>query len=189
MKSRYIGTCIVLAAAVLLLGRCSKGFGSIDTTLTVHTFLQTSASPADTLYTDDWIGYYFYADTNTYKVLSYEDARAGKLSLLTDPKNKLDYTGQASMLDTTRLQFLHLVQDPVVLVIVQPDSMIYAWRQLQLVDGLDQLALKLFFKTHQTAVYEENKWQVVPKNAWDKEEEKPDEEEDSGEEEEETSGE
>ena len=172
------------------LARCSKGYGPVDLTFTVYVNLQTKSTPnADTLYTDNWIGFYYYTDTLQHKLLSYEDALAGKLTSL-NGETTVDGL-MAEVFDTTRVQFRNMTGNAVLLWIVQPDSMVYAWRQLDLVDGLDSMETRLFFRTWRPNDYLENRWNIVLKEEQDEdtgeedpgEEDPGEEEEDPGEEE------
>ena len=167
MKMKHSRLILILFFAGLFLARCTTKLEPIDLTFTVHSYLQTVAAPeTDTLYTDRWVGYYFEnADTATHRFDSYEDALAGRLRALNTPNAAVGYTGKADVEEAV-VRFSNMKSAAVIMLVVQPDSMIYAWRQLRPVEGLNEMSALLFFRTHRTAKYTENGWNVVPKESW-----------------------
>lgn len=156
---KIIGTLCTLSASLFLVC-CSTKMGPIDSTVTVRVNLQTQGTPdPDTIYMDNWKPFYHYGDTLQYRLASYEDALAGRLTRLDDETTVQGEQGQVS--DTTAVVFSNLNQSSAIVWIVQPDAKMYAWRQVDLVDGGLPLELKLFFRSQHTSNYIENKWNVV----------------------------
>lgn len=161
MKTTYISILVLFMLGILLTG-CGTKPGPVDTTVTVKIHLQTVSSPkADTVYLNTWESFYFYADTIQYKAPTLEDVLQKRLVSRTEGGSPLAATGAGEMVDTTRVRFNHLTET-AVLVIYEPASKAYAWRQIELVDGLPNVSFSLFVRTWGTRTsYTENKWNVV----------------------------
>jgi hypothetical protein len=162
MKRNYSWIWVVCLVACFALARCSKGYTTINTTYTVYLSLQSKRAPdADTIYTENWKAYYHYGDTSQYRLHSYDDAEKGRLISI---KDAVAVQGTAAgALDNIGVQFRNLTQKSVILWIVQPDSMMYAWRQVELVDGLDEMSTRLVFRTWEPGDYELNRWKISRK--------------------------
>ena len=165
MKMKYSRILLILILGLSLV-RCTTKVGPIDLTFTVYSYLQTKTTPdADTLYTDQWVGYYFEgADSLTYKVASFEDAKAGRLHNIVS-NSTYNYTAKAET-SNALVEFQDIRATPVMMLIVLEEAQMYAWRQLNPVDGLDEMSARLFFRTWRTAEYVESGWRVFPKVAW-----------------------
>jgi hypothetical protein len=149
--------------------------GEIDTTFTVLAALEEegeTASQRDTVYTRNWEGYYFYADTIVYHPPTLDDVLAGRLTTrdsvevngVNYPRETLEADGRAEVPDDTRVQFAHLTHNTAILVLYQPDTRTYAYRQVALVDGLPEVSFKLYFRTWgDRKSYKENGWTVLLK--------------------------
>jgi hypothetical protein len=133
----------------LFLAGCSTGWGPIDTTLTVNLSLQPTN--ADTLRVTDWLPFYYYGDTTQYRLDSYENALAGRLTPLGGGASVSGIP--AEVIGDTGVQFPHLSEKSVILWIVQPGAKMYAWRQLDLVDGGLPLSMALSFRAWEKAGY------------------------------------
>ncbi len=163
MKKHHLFLLFALLTGV----RCGTDVGEIDTTVIVRVSVQTNTAPRDTIYTADWDAFYFYADTIRYAAPTLEDVRAKRLRARSFSGDaipaEITPDGTAEVLDTTRVRFNHLRQK-AILVIYRPDFESYAWRPVELVDGLPELWFTVPLKLWQTTTsYQENKWIVVLK--------------------------
>jgi hypothetical protein len=159
---KYSAILIGCATRCFLLAQCSTGLGPIDTTLTVYVNVQTKTNPdADTVYRAEWLPFYVYGDTTQYRLLSYENALAGRLSSRLD-HGAVEQGIAAQVLDTTRVVFPNLNQKSVILWIVQPEFEVYAWRQIDLPDGLPTMGMRLFFRMweEERSYIDNNKWHI-----------------------------
>jgi hypothetical protein len=150
---------IVCLLAGLMLAGCSTKWGPVDTTVTVYVNVQTRQTPPDTIYTADWLPFYAYGDTTRYELTSYENALAGTLTSIGGGNTPPVEKGEVP--DDKRVIFPNLAEKSVILWVVQPGTRMYAWRQVDLVDGLPDLNLRLFFRTWANAPAVENKWNIV----------------------------
>lgn len=156
----------ILLLAGFALARCATDMGPVDTTVTVQVAVEAGVNQRDTTYyTSNWDAFYFYADTAFYAAPTWEDVKSKQLRTRDFEGNtavtKSAPDGTAEVLDTTRVRFSHL-RAKAVLVIHQPEIKSYAWRQVDLVDGLPNLWLSTPIKIWGTRTsYTENKWTVV----------------------------
>ena len=163
MKVTYFNIFILLVLAGLSLGSCSTKMGPLDTTFTVVT--QTQRVQGETAVgVDGWIGYYLYSDSLTYTVDSFENALDGYFAPHGGSGEGVSADGQAAVQDSI-VVFPNLDQTPALMLLVHPDDSLYAWRQIDLVDGLPNMSTKLIFKAYQ-ASGEEGKVITETLNNW-----------------------
>lgn len=137
---------------------CEKAFMGCD--ISVDTSVQaTSDATIETV--NRMLGYVFYADTLSYTVESYENAQNGYITNIIS-KEKLGYNETAIYNNTTRtLEFKNTNRPQCIILVVDPDSKTFAYKQQDVVENLSEIYLKLTFKLWKfdeyTSFYE-NKW-------------------------------
>ncbi len=149
---------IILLLAGLSLTRCATNMGPIDTNVIIRTAIETgAANNRDTIFTANWDAFYFYADTLAYHSPTLADVLAKQLRARNVAGNSapsvIGAAGTAEVPDTAHIRFNHL-KEKAILVVFQPDSMVYAWRPIELVDGLPDVYLDFYFQMWQKSRYE-----------------------------------
>lgn len=154
----------MLLLAGLSLSRCNKGYGPLDTTLTIYPSVQVEQS-GDSLRLEGWKGYYYFpADTATYWVSSYQNALDGVFSRQYADG---DFNSQTAEVNGSKwVRFPNINSTSAMLLVVYPDDSLYAWRPMNFVDGLDSMTVRLVFKRWQTDSVDtkSGKWNIVLKN-------------------------
>lgn len=104
--------------------------------------------------------YAYYVDTTEWAVLSYDDALAGRITNKTtgEVRTQPDVWGtfdSAAEFQTT----LHLEQPISMLVVVDPELRLYAYRKYELPENLDQVLTRLTLSSWR-ASHAASGWQV-----------------------------
>lgn len=104
--------------------------------------------------------YAYYVDTTDWAVLSYDDALAGRITNKTTGEvlSQPDVWGtfdSAAEFQTT----IHLEQPISMLVVVDPDLRLYAYRKYELPENLDQVLTRLTLSSWR-ASHAVSGWQV-----------------------------
>lgn len=157
MKRKY-SIFIVLALLALSLTRCDKGEGPIDTTLTIYPTVQ-QVPQGDTIQIEGWQGYYLIGDTSMYAVNLFE--KFGDSHFITKDSVAVPFSGEAEINGKEWIRFRNMAYESIVLLIVHPEDSVFAWRQMNFVDGLDSMSQRLFFKSYLSGVTEpQNRWNI-----------------------------
>lgn len=108
------------------------------------------------------VGYAFYADTSGYYVASYDDAEAGRLTALDEGGAPKIFDLKAEQGADGRLRLGPIVRQPVLVVLCDTESRIYAWRQIPVEADLPEILVNVRFRPWKTErEYVEARWTMV----------------------------
>ena len=129
----------------------------------------------DTIFTKDVISYGFYIDTALIKINSYEDAARGVVTMVSDGKEvKYDIKGIWNSV-TNESVLENISQERVTIVICDPTTKSYAYKEGEAARGLNEVVVSLLFMpwkvTPETLTYTQSNWiiskepdEVLPKS-------------------------
>lgn len=189
-------------AGSVLTALFAPGCESVDTDLTCKVMGYLQLPDADSIipYTP-WVDVYFhYADTATWQVDSWDDARQGIATSRTGEKRQPDGMGTYDREENV-IVLGPFTEGPVMLIAYDSerhtdkyDSEMYAWREVDIQAGISQLKIRLVFNPEKRSYalprygagswdkarwyYIEDRWYVANDNPYGIEED--DEEEDDG---------
>ncbi len=125
--------------------------------------LEEPASKAPVIPSVDVIGYVFEADTLNYSIDSYEAAVRGELSANNQSgvKKFLKKTEYETV--SGQLTFRSLDAGTFILMVCDTLNKIYAFKQVDILEGIDQVVVKLTFYPY---LFESNPDTTVLSNKW-----------------------
>lgn len=107
----------------------------------------------------DVVLFAFFADTLNYHVSSYKEARSGKITNYNTQQQK-SYDRAALLKDTVFIAH-QITSSPVMLVFCDTVNKIYAYKQNQILAGLDSVFVRLEIEPAQVV-----EGKTIKKNGW-----------------------
>jgi len=131
-------------------------------------------------FADSVVTYVFYADTADWQVASYRDAAAGRITsrhgndsrssqfmvqrMVPVPGEGEIGNSDGNIGGTEQALVVGPLQEkPVLMVVCDVEHRCYAWRQVPVAEGLDEIYIKLYFRPWKSdpQVYTESRWNFV----------------------------
>ena len=155
---RFLSVIIVASAVLMLSWGCFKTVVAY-TIFRIAVYEQVEQNGEITK-SEELLSYAYYVDTTEWAVLSYDDALAGRITNKTTGEvlSQPDVWGtfdSAAEFQTT----LHLEQPISMLVVVDPELRLYAYRKYELPENLDQVLTRLTLSSWR-ASHAASGWQV-----------------------------
>ncbi|MCD8186486.1 MAG: hypothetical protein LUD68_08610 [Rikenellaceae bacterium] len=158
MKNKYILSVFLLA--LVSLTRCDSGYRALDTTVSVDARLQYNQG-GDSVQVEGWQAWYFeHTDPITYYVENLEQALRG---IFKSTEGQETHSAQPVEVDGPEpILFKNIPARSAMLLVVHPETQVYAYRQMDFTDGLDTMWIRLPFPLWQTSdSVVVNKWNVI----------------------------
>ncbi len=148
---------------MLLATGCSKV--EMNQLFRITPYLQMENKGPETL-ADDIIAYSFYADTVHWRLASWDDAIAGRLTkrIATGMRSDTIYYDILTGQDATTHELVcgPLLDQPVIIVLCDREHKIYGWRQVPTAANMDETYVNVRFRPWKPEVrYDEAKWTMV----------------------------
>lgn len=106
--------------------------------------------------------YAFSADTTAWYIASYDDALNGKITFKTDPKQTRTNPNFLAYKEESGMYGMSVTSTPLMVVVVDQDSKLYAYSKQSVVLGGEPLTLPVVFRPWKKSwIYVEAGWRVV----------------------------
>jgi hypothetical protein len=151
---------LLMVVATALYGCFKDTYGYTDYRISIYT---QPTKDKDFMRAQDIDSYAYYVDTTHWAILSYEDAVAGRITNKTtgEVKETPDVWGELNASDEYQVSLI-INRKTSMLVVVDPQMQIYAYRKYELPVNLPQVDTKLYLAGWKPS-HASGGWRVVNK--------------------------